>query len=296
MKGFTMKLQAPGRVNPAGISWRRSLIVLIMAFTLGVGLPSAAGGGGMGGGMGGGHRHDDVLPTVVLVHGAFADASGWAGVIEELQKDGYPVIAPPNPLRGIHEDADYLRSFLTTISGPVILVGHSYAGATITNAATGNPNVEALVYLSAYLPAEGETLAEAGALGGGSTDLGNHLIERPYPGGPEGDVDLYVDPLFVHGLFAQDLSAREAAILAATQRPFTASALSTPSGVPAWLTIPSWAIIPTDDRSLSPIAEKAMAERAGATIVSIESSHVVMISHPKEVSDVIRTAAESTGD
>jgi pimeloyl-ACP methyl ester carboxylesterase len=259
-----------------------------------VGLPAASGGGPEAGGSG--HEGPASKPTVVLVHGAFADASGWAGVIERLQKDDYPVIAPPNPLRGIIEDAEYLRSFLSTIAGPVVLVGHSYGGATITNAATGNPNVKALVYVSGHIPDEGETLAEAGALGGGQTDLNNHLIERPYPGAPEGDVDLYIDPLFVHGLFAQDLSAKQAAVIAATQRPATARAFNTPSGVPAWKTIPSWALIGNQDRSLSPLAEQFMAERAGATIVRIDSSHLAFVSHPEEMTDLIKAAAEATVD
>jgi pimeloyl-ACP methyl ester carboxylesterase len=285
MEGSIMELQAPVTRR----SWRRTIITLLLAFTLGVGLPAASGGGP-------GHQWAGPKPTIVLVHGAFADASGWAGVIERLQKDDYPVIAPPNPLRGIIEDGEYLRSFLSTITGPVILVGHSYGGATITNAATGNPNVKALVYVSGYLPDEGETLTEAGALGGGSTDLGNHLIARPYPGAPEGDADLYIDPLFVHGLFAQDLSAKQAAVLAATQRPFTVRSINTPSGVPAWKTIPSWALIGNQDRSLSPIAEQFMAERAGATIVRIDASHLAFVSHPKEMTDLIKAAAEATAD
>lgn len=273
-------------------SRRRATIALLLAFTLGMGLPSAVGGSPRAGVSG--ERASDPKPTVVLVHGAFADASGWAGVIKRLEKDDYPVIAPPNPLRGIIEDAEYLRSFLSTITGPVVLVGHSYGGATITNAATGNPNVKALVYVSGHIPDEGETLAEAGALNGGKTDLNDHLIQRPYPGAPEGDVDLYIDPLFVHELFAQDLSAKQAAVLAATQRPATARAFNTPSEVPAWKTIPSWALIGNQDRSLSLIAEQYMAERAGATIVRIDSSHLAFVSHPKEMTDLITAAAEAT--
>ena len=144
-------------------------------------------------------------PTVVLVHGAFADASGWNDVTERLQKRGYTVLAAANPLRGLASDAEYVKSILSTIEGPIVLVGHSYGGAVITNAATGNPNVEALVYVAAYALDAGERLIDANALGGGHTDLADHLVIRPYPGAPEGDADGYIDPAFFHELFADDL-------------------------------------------------------------------------------------------
>lgn len=231
-------------------------------------------------------------PTIVLVHGAFADSSGWNDVTERLQKRGYTVLAASNPLRGLHTDAAYLRSILETIEGPIVLVGHSYGGAVITNAATGLANVEALVYVAAYALDEGERLVDANALGGGHTDLADHIVARPYPGAPENDADGYIDPAYFHELFAGDLPKKQTAVMAASQRPAALQALFTPSGVPAWKTIPSWFIVASQDHTIPPEAERAMAERAGSTTTEIDSSHVVMMSHPAEVTDVILDAAE----
>ncbi len=230
-------------------------------------------------------------PTIVLVHGAFADSSGWNDVAGRLMRDGYPVIAFSNPLRGPLADAEYLRQFLSTISGPVVLVGHSYGGAVITNAATGNPNVKSLVYIAAYALAAGESLAEANTLGGGHTDLPDHLVFRPYPGAAPGDADAYIDPAWVPILFAQDLPKSTARLLGATQRPAAVSSLFTPSGPPAWATIPSWYLVARQDRTIPPEAERAMAERAGSTTVEINSSHVAMMSHPAAVVSLIKDAA-----
>jgi pimeloyl-ACP methyl ester carboxylesterase len=233
---------------------------------------------------------DAPKPTIVLVHGAFADASGWNAVIGDLQKRGYTAYAPANPLRGLVSDSDYLRSFLATIPGPIVLVGHSYGGAVITNAATGNPNVDALVYIAAYAPDQGETLGEATALGGGSSLLLQHIVLRPFPGSGTTDADGYIDPAFFHDVFAQDLPAKQAAVMAAEQRPSALSALGTPSGVPAWKTIPSWCLVAQDDHVIPPEAERAMAERAHAYTVEVRSSHVAMISHPDTVTALILTA------
>ncbi len=232
-------------------------------------------------------------PTIVLVHGAFADASGWNKVTENLQKKGYPVFAFANPLRSVNGDAEYLRLFLSTISGPVVVVGHSYGGFVITNAATGNPNVKALVYIAAYAPDEGETILAANALGGGHSDLGDHIIVRPYPGAPPGDADGYIDPAFFRELFAQDLPARQAAAMAASQRPAAVSLFVSPSAVPAWKTIPSWYLVARNDHTIPPQAERFMAARAGAHTVEIRSSHVAMMSHPDTVTDLILAAARS---
>ncbi len=231
-------------------------------------------------------------PTIVLVHGAFADSSGWNAVAGRLLKDGYKVRAFSNPLRGPQTDGAYLRQFLTTISGPVVLVGHSYGGAVITNAATGNPNVTSLVYVAAYAPDQGESVAQANELGGGHTDVTNHLLVRPYPGAPAGDGDAYIDPAYFHQLFAQDLPRSTTAFLAASQRPGALAALVTPSGAPAWKTIPSWYLVAKQDRIIPPEAERAMAARAKATTVEIGSSHVAMMSHPRVVVDLIRAAAQ----
>lgn len=230
-------------------------------------------------------------PTIVLVHGAFADSSGWQAVTEKLSSQGYPVIAFSNPLRGPISDADYLRLFLDTIEGPVVLVGHSYGGAVITNAATGDPDVKALVYVAAYAPAEGESVAAANALGGGHTDVTDHLVVRPFPGASEGDADAYIDPAWFHRLFAQDLPKKTTRFMAATQRPGALAALVSPSGPPAWESIPSWYLVAKQDRIIPPEAERAMAKRAGSTTVVIDSSHVAMMSHPGAVVSLIRKAA-----
>lgn len=237
-------------------------------------------------------KPDAPKPTVVLVHGAFADASGWNDVTEKLQKRGYTVLAAANPLRGLTSDAEYVKTILSTIEGPIVLVGHSYGGAVITNAATGNPNVQALVYIAAYALDEGERLIDANELGGGHSELAEHLVIRPYPGAPEGDADGYIDPAFFHDLFAQDLPKKQTAVMGASQRPAALSALFTPSGVPAWKTIPSWYLVASSDNTIPPEAERAMAERAGSTTVEIDSSHVAMMSHPGEVVDLILDAAE----
>ncbi|MBM0128127.1 alpha/beta hydrolase [Pimelobacter simplex] len=232
-------------------------------------------------------------PTIVLVHGAFADSSGWSSVAGNLMDRGYPVLAFSNPLRGPIADGDYLRAFLTTIEGPIVLVGHSYGGAVITNAAEGNPNVKALVYIAAYAPAEGESVAAANTLGGGHTAVTEHLAIRPFPGAAPGDADAYIDPAWFHQLFAQDLSRRQARFMAATQRPGALGALVTPSGAPAWDDIPSWYLVAKQDRIIPPEAERAMAARAGSTTVEINSSHVAMMSHPGVVTQMILTAARS---
>ena len=239
----------------------------------------------------GGHGSSAGKPTIVLVHGAFADSSGWNDVAGRLIRDGYPVVAFSNPLRGPTSDAAYLRDFLTTISGPVVLVGHSYGGAVITHAATGNPHVRSLVYVAAYAPAEGESVAAANALGGGHTEVTDHLVLRPFPGATGGDQDAYIDPAEFPRLFAQDLPRREADVMAATQRPGALAALLTPSGPPAWEAIPSWYLVASQDRIIPPEAERAMAERAGSTTVEIRSSHVAMMSHPRVVVDLIKAAA-----
>ena len=230
-------------------------------------------------------------PTIVLVHGAFADSSGWNTVAGRLIGDGYPVIAFSNPLRGPTADAEYLRQFLSTIDGPVVLVGHSYGGAVITNAATGNPNVKSLVYVAAYAPAAGESVAAANALGGGHTDVIDHLVIRPFPGAAGGDADAYIDPAYFPTLFAQDLPKSTTRVMAATQRPGALAALLAPSGAPAWEDIPSWYLVARQDRIIPPEAERAMAARAGSTTVEIDSSHVAMMSHPSAVVSLIKAAA-----
>ncbi|MEV4689410.1 alpha/beta fold hydrolase [Microbacterium sp. LWH3-1.2] len=231
-------------------------------------------------------------PTIVLVHGAFADSSGWNLVAPALHADGYPVIAFSNPLRGVQYDSQYLRDFLTTIEGPVVLVGHSYGGALITNAATDNSNVKSLVYVAAYALDEGESVAAANTLGGGHAVITDHLVIRPFPGATEGDADAYIDPASFPDLFAQDVPKIVAKSMAAAQRPGSFASLVTPSGVPAWKTIPSWYMVAKQDRIIPPEAERAMAARANATTVEVDSSHVPMISKPQSVIALIKQAAK----
>lgn len=233
-------------------------------------------------------------PSVVFVHGAFADSSGWLGPISLLEAAGYRAFAPANPLRGLGTDSDYLRAFLDTIPGPIVLVGHSYGGAVITNAATGNPNVAALVYINAFALDEGEPVAVANELGGGHSTLTEHIVARPFPGAADGDADAYIDPEFFHSIFGQDLPEADAAALAATQRPAALSTLGVPSGPPAWKSIPSWYLVSSNDRIIPPEAERFMAARANARTMEIDSSHVAMISHPQEVVDLIFDAIRST--
>jgi pimeloyl-ACP methyl ester carboxylesterase len=231
----------------------------------------------------------DSAPTVVLVHGAFADASSWDGVIERLQAKGMQVTAPANPLRGIAADSSYVRAVLEQIEGPVVAVGHSYGGAVITNAAADAKNVVALVYVAAFAPDEGEML---GAVEAGSKDsvLNSALVPRTYPANGGSATEFYIDPAKAHDAFAGDLSEQEAALIAATQRPISELAFSEPSGPPAWKDRPSWAVVATGDKAAGTDVTRSMAERAGATITELEGSHVIMVSQPQAVTDVILEA------
>jgi pimeloyl-ACP methyl ester carboxylesterase len=233
--------------------------------------------------------------TVVLVHGAFADASSWNGVITRLQAKGVPVTAPPNPLRGIAADSAYIASVLEQIEGPVLAVGHSYGGAVITNAATDAKNVVGLVYVAAFAPEEGETL---GAVEAGSKDsvLNSALVPRRYPtANRESATEFYIDPAKVRDAFAGDLTDHEAALIGATQRPVSELAFSEPSGPPAWKDRPSWAVVATGDRAAGTDVTRSMAERAGANITEVDGSHVIMVSQPQAVTDVILEAVASVG-
>jgi pimeloyl-ACP methyl ester carboxylesterase len=240
-------------------------------------------------------------PTIVLEHGAWADASSWNGEIKQLQRDGFTVYAPPNPLRGLPYDSETLADFLKTISGPIVVVGHSYGGMVITNAATGNPNVKALVYVDAYVPAQGDTaFGLTGAQPGSCLDSPNAFLGVPHPGAAGGDFDTYLKagpdlpyPGFAQ-CFANGLPASEAAALAATQRPIAYSAGSDPSGAPAWQTIPSWDLIGTADHVIPPAEQLFMAHRAHANITEINAGHLSLISDPGEVARVIIAAAKAT--
>jgi pimeloyl-ACP methyl ester carboxylesterase len=230
-------------------------------------------------------------PTVVLVHGAFADASSWNGVIERLRASGAKVTAPANPLRGITIDSAYLASVFDQTPGPVLAVGHSYGGAVISNAATRAENVVGLVFVAAFAPEEGEALGDIEA---GSKDsvLSSALIPLHYPApdGGEPEVEFAIDSARIHDAFAADLPADQTALMAATQRPASELAFTEPSGPPAWKNLPSWAVVATGDRAAGTDVIRSEAERAGAKITEVEGSHVIMISQPQAVTDVIMEA------
>ena len=239
-------------------------------------------------------------PTIVLVHGAWADASSWTGVIRLLHAAGHDVVALPNTLRGPKADAAIVRNYLDTVDGPVLLVAHSYGGFVITNAATGAQNVKGLVYVDAFIPDEGQP---AVALAGAASALGPAVTNPtgtfklvPIPGAPPEVVDTYLLPSTVSESFAQDVSADDAAVIHATQRPASFAGLAEPSGPPAWKDIPSWAIIGRQDRIIDPVSLRAMAEHAGARITEIDASHVSMISHPDVVVEVIEQALREVGE
>ena len=229
-------------------------------------------------------------PTVVLVHGAYADGSSWSGVITRLQARGVPVIAPANPLRGIAFDSAYAASLFQQIEGPVVAVGHSYGGAVISNAAAEAKNVVGLVYVAAFAPDEGETL---GAVEAGSKDsiLNSALVPRQFPSPGGGSAtEFYINPAKAHEAFAGDLSDEQAGLIAAVQRPVAELAFSEPNGPPAWRHLPAWAVVATGDKAAGTDVVRSMAERAGATITELDGSHVIMVSQPDAVTAVILEA------
>jgi len=223
------------------------------------------------------------------VHGAFADSSSWAGVIERLQANGVPVIAAANPLRGISFDSAYVGNVFDQIPGPVLAVAHSYGGAVISNAATGKQNVVGLVYVAAFAPDEGETLNEITASSKDSV-LGTALVPHQYPTANGIGTEFSIDPAKARDAFAADLSDAQAGVIGVIQRPVADLAFGEPNGVPAWKTLPSWAVVATKDRAAGTDVVRAHAQRAGATITELDGSHVIMISQPDAVTDVIQAA------
>ncbi|GAA3362164.1 alpha/beta hydrolase [Streptomyces antimycoticus] len=240
------------------------------------------------------HRPAEKKPTVVLVHGAFADSSSWNGVIKRLRHAGYPVLAPANPLRGLAGDAAYLHSVLKSVQGPIVLVGHSYGGAVISEAAVGDPDVKALVYIAAFAPDKGESALGLSNKYPGST-LGETLNSVPFPL-PDGGTgtDLYIKPEKFHDQFAADVPAAQTDLMAATQRPVAASALEEKATTPAWKTVPSWYLLATQDKNIPPVAQRFMADRAHSHTVEINASHAVSVSHPQAVTNLIDQAATAT--
>jgi pimeloyl-ACP methyl ester carboxylesterase len=237
-------------------------------------------------------------PTIVLVHGAWADGSSWNAVASSLQSQGFPVLTPTNLLRGA-ADAAYVSSFLAQrTTGPVVLVGHSYGGFVITNAALAGGDVKALVFVDAFIPEVGEVVFQILGGSGSALDVPDPttvLDLAGYPGAPEGDVEAFLKADTVHNSFAQDLPEADRWLIVQSQRPITLSANTTPSAVAAWKTLPSWAVIGTEDRVIPPATQRSMAERAGATITEVAGSHVSMVSNPQATIDAILTAATAIG-
>lgn len=228
-------------------------------------------------------------PTVVLVHGAFAESSSWDGVIRILLEEGYPAIAVANPLRGVAHDAAYLRTVLSDITGDIVLVGHSYGGTIVTNGATGNAQIKALVYVGGFAPDTGESAADlAGKYEGGT--LGDTLTAVPL--GAAGN-DLYIVQEKYHAQFAADSPADVAAVMAVTQRPIVEAALNEPSGEPAWKSVPSWFLFGSEDKNIPAESHRFMAERAGSrrTVELAGGSHTVGIPEARQVADLIFEAA-----
>jgi pimeloyl-ACP methyl ester carboxylesterase len=270
---------------------RRSLMVASV-LALVVGLFAL----GAGGAAGANSRSDrSPRPTIVLVHGDWADGSSWTSVIERLQDRGFTVVAPPNPLRGPAADAAYLASYLRTISGPIVLVAHSYGGFVATNAATGNTNVKALAYIDAFIPDEGETLGGLAA-GSGSCIDDSAFNAVPFDGG----VDLYLRweanppyPGFTE-CFANGVGPKTAAVLAAVQRPAALAQYGEPSGPPAWKTTPSWSLIGTLDNVIPRALQEEMSSRAGARISRVRAGHLSLVTRPGDVTKVILSAIDAT--
>lgn len=242
------------------------------------------------------HRPSGPKPTVVLVHGAFADASGWYEVTERLLDQGYPVVAAANPLRGLATDVQYLRDVLASVAGPIVLVGHSYGGFVMTNAATGDPDVKALVYVAAFAPDAGETVAAISQSAPGSLLTPDRLSVHPYVGADgaqhlEGTIALES----YREVFAADVGRTDARVYAVSQKPTDLSILQAASGEPAWRTIPTWTLVATQDKVIPPDAQRAMAARANAQVTEVRASHSVALSKPRDVVAVIEQAARTVG-
>jgi pimeloyl-ACP methyl ester carboxylesterase len=234
------------------------------------------------------------LPTLVFVHGAWADNSGFADTVREFQRRGHRTIGASNPLRHLISDAAYVATLLRTLEGPIILIGHSYGGAVISNAATGSDQVTALVYINGWIPDEGESVIQLAQLNEGSM-VPESLVPVPHTGPDGADVvDLYLDQQKFPAAFAADVDLETAAFMAATQRPLTEAAFGAPSGPVAWKSLPSWYLLGTEDKAIPPATQRYMAERAGATITEIAASHASMVSQPQAAIDLISAALEST--
>ena len=239
------------------------------------------------------HPENDT-PTVVLVHGAFADSSSWNGVIGRLRSEGLPVLAVANPLRGLEYDASSLRSVIDSIDGPVVVAGHSYGGTVLSEAADGAENVRALVYIASFALEVGESTGElAGKFPG--AELGDALEPIPFPAaGGEVGTDLYIQQEKFHAVFAADVPADVAALMAVTQRPIASVGLEDAATKAAWKTIPSWTMVTLKDLAIPADSMRFMAERAQSHTVEIDASHAVTVSRPDAVADLILDAVRGT--
>lgn len=236
-----------------------------------------------------------VKPAVLLVHGAFADASSWSKVAERLQRDGYLVRSAAVPLRGLTYDAAYVRGILDGMPDKTLVVGHSYGGAVITNAATGSPKAAGLVYIAAFAPDQGESLGELdGRFGGPATKI---TVPHEYPltDGQGSAPELSIAADKFGEFFAQDLPAGESAVLAAGQRPIAVASFTDKTAEPAWKSLPSWTLVAADDRMIPPAGQREMAARIKATVVESPGSHAIALSQPQAVVDLIETAAAAVG-
>lgn len=233
---------------------------------------------------------DSAKPTIVLVHGAFADGSSWDGVIKRLERRGYKVMAPANPLRGLYSDSDYIASVLKSVKGPIVLAGHSYGGSVISTAAAGNSQVKSLVYISALMPDVGETGMSLSARFPSALATATETVPYEAGGGVSG-TDIYLKRDKVHSVFAACLPASEADLLGVTQRPVATTAFSEKAKVAAWKDIPSWALVSRQDMTINPDQERFEAKRAHSHTVEIDSCHVSLIARPGAVADLILQAA-----
>ena len=234
-------------------------------------------------------------PTIVLVHGAWADATGFDAELRALQRRGFRAIGFANPLRDLAGDAAYLAEYLASLTGPIVLVGHSYGGNVISMAAIGNDQVRALVYFNGWMCDEGESQQQLLERFEGSL-VGPSIRPVPFtnPDGSEG-ADLYLAPEAFHEAFAADVDPATAAVMAAAQRPYAAAAFAvTPSTPPAWKTLPCWYLLGTEDKAIPPALQRFMAERANATIVEVPASHVSFVSQPDGATDLVLRAVEAT--
>ncbi|GAA4978882.1 alpha/beta fold hydrolase [Actinopolymorpha pittospori] len=273
-----------------------SLVVLGLAGVRDARSASGTVGAGTNGAVGAAAPACAAKPTIVLVHGAWANTSSWNGEVTRLQRDGYVARAVSNPLRDLTSDAASVAAFLDTIPGPIVLVGHSYGGAVITNAAAGNPNVKALVYVDAAAPAVGESTGELSGKTSALSAKPSTLYDTvPRTTTPTGDTDLYLKETPFLRSFGPDLPRRTAQALWASQNPAAMNAFTTPSTAAAWKTIPSWYVFGTADRIITPQSLTFMAHRAHARIKTVPGgSHLTLISHPQPVTDQILAAARAT--